>query len=181
MATTPPIDCAVPAGYAVPQNGKVSITINDYTRLIVHAKEYTVGSGKNQWTYAIVHTDAGYISLNLTKSGAQAEWIADPFTITGVFSDNKGNHSFSLDHDGKRSELPFQSIIPKNIDTTFYDKGIAINTQNKAHEAFSQYLQGLLHMFKVQDAKQLIGWNMKKGQLKWMGARVNPKFCVNGK
>ena len=174
MTPTNLIDYAVPAGFAVPQNGTVGITVNDYTSLIVHSKEYTVGSGKNQRTYSIVHTDVGYISLNLTKSGAQAEWIADHFTITGVFSDNKGNHSFSFEHDGKRSELPFQSIIPKNIDTTFYDKGIAINTQNKAHEAFSQYLQGLLHKFKVQDAKHLIGWNMKKGQLKWMGANHDP-------
>ena len=174
MATTPTIGYAVPVNFTVPLNAKVGITVNDYTQLIPHSKEYTVGSGKNQWTYAIVHTDAGYISLNLTKSGAQAEWIADHFTITGVFSDDKGNHSFSFEHDGKRSELPFQSIIPKNIDTSFYDKGIAINTQNKAHEAFSQYLQGLLHKFKVQDAKQLIGWNMKKGQLKWMGANLDP-------
>ena len=174
MTPTNLIDYAVPAGFAVPQNGKVSITVNDYTRLIVDSKEYTVGSGKNQMTYSIVHTNAGYISLNRTKSGAQAEWMADDFTITAVYSDEKGNHSFSFDHDGKRSELPFQAIIPKNIDTSLYDKGVAVNTKNKAHEAFSQYLQGLLNKFTVQDAKTLIGWNMKKGQLEWMGSNHDP-------
>ena len=174
MTPTSAIDYAVPACFTVPQNGKVGISVNDYTRLIVHSKEYTVGSGKNQWTYAIVHTDIGYISLNLTKSGAQAEWMADHFTITAVYSDEKGNHSFSFDHDGKRSELPFQAIIPANIDTSFYGKGIAINTQNKAHEAFAQYLQGLLHKIEVQDAKQVLGWKQTKEQLMWMGASHDP-------
>lgn len=174
MPTTNPIDFAVPVNFTIPQNGRVSLSTNDFTSLLLHSKEYTVGSGKNQCTYAIVHTDAGYIALFVNKSGAQAEWVADHFTITAVYSDEKGNHSFSFEHNGKMSVLPFQSIIPKNIDTEFYTKGVAINTQNKMHEAFSQYLQGLLSKFEVHDAKQILGWKMKKGQLKWMGANHEP-------
>lgn len=60
------------------------------------------------------------------------------------------------------------------IDTEFYGKGIAINTQNKMHEAFSQYLQNQLKKFEIQDAKQVLGWKMQKGELKWLGANHSP-------
>lgn len=174
MTTTTPVDYAVPAGFSVPQNGAVGIPINDYTRLIVHSKEYTVGSGKNKWTYAIVHTDAGFIALSLTKSGAVAEWVADDFTVKAVYADEKGNYSFSFERNGKLSELSFQAIVPKKIDTEFYGKGVAVNIQNKMHEAFSQYLQGLLSKFEVQDAKPVLGWKMKQGELVWMPTIHNP-------
>lgn len=109
-------DHAVPVSFTVPQNGAVNISAKEYVKLIVHSEEYTVGSGKNQWTYAIVHTTAGYFSLFLTDSGAAAEWVADHFTITAVYADEKGNYSFSFEYNGKISELPFQAIVPKNID-----------------------------------------------------------------
>ena len=34
MATTPTIGYAVPVNFTVPLNGKVGITVNDYTQLI---------------------------------------------------------------------------------------------------------------------------------------------------
>lgn len=170
MTSTPYVDYAVPVNFTVPQNGAVNISINDYTNLLLHSKEYTVGSGKNTFTYAITHTTAGFISLNITKAGTQAAWLADNFTIKAVYADDNGNYSFDIERKGKIARLPFEAIVPKNICTAFYTKGIAVCCDDRMNEAFSKYLQGMLNKFEVQDAKQILGWQIKQGNLTWTGS-----------
>ena len=174
MTTTNPIDYAVPVNFTVPQNGAVSISTNDYTTLLPYAKECTVGSGKSSVPYTIVHTSAGFVSLGITKQGAKAEWMADNFTIKAKYVDDKGKYSFGLEYNGKVSVLPFRAIAPKNIGTELLDVGIAIKTQNKADEAFSQYLQWILSKFDTQDAKPVLGWKMTHNGLIWRPANYDP-------
>lgn len=172
MTSTPSIDYAVPVNFAVPQNGAVNISINDYTDLLLHSKEYTVGSGKSKFTYTIVHTTAGFISLNITKAGTQAVWVADNFTIKEVYANANGNYSFDIERKGKISRLPFEAIVPKNICTAFYAKGIAVCCDDRMNEAFSKYLQGMLSKFEAQDAKQILGWQIKQDDLTWTGSSL---------
>lgn len=175
------VDTAVPVDFTVPRNGMVNISANDYTTLLLHSHEYVVGSGKSKAAHAITHTTAGYVSPVITKKGAQAVWVADHFTVKAVFADTNGNHTFDFEHGGKISRLPFEAIIPKNIEEAFFAKGIAVNTQDRVHEAFSQYLQWLFGQFEVQDAKQVLGWKLNKEQLVWMGANHDPPLlqCQN--
>lgn len=182
MTSTPYVDYAVPVNFNVPQNGAVNISINDYTNLLLHSKEYTVGSGKNTFTYAITHTTAGFISLNVTRSWVQAAWIADNFMLKAVYMDADGNFSFDIEYNGKTSRLHFESIVPKNICTALYAKGIAVCCTNKANEAFSMYMQGLLKKFEVYDAKQILGWKIKNknNELVWMGTNHDPPLLKYG-
>ncbi|MCR4645341.1 MAG: DUF927 domain-containing protein [Oscillospiraceae bacterium] len=174
MSTINPTYHAVPVTFTVPQNGAVSISINDYTALLRYSKECTVGSGKTSMVYSIVHTTAGFVSLGITKQGAKAEWVADDFTITAKYVDDNGKYSFGLEVNRKNSVLPFRALVPKNIEAELFDAGIAISTQNRAHEALSQYLQWMLSKFPVQDANPVLGWKMRQDGLVWMPAVHDP-------
>lgn len=167
-------DKVIPVEFKLERNGSVSISTSDYVTLMMSAKTYTTGSGKNLKAYNIVHTSAGFVNVCQKKSGAFAEWICDPFQIKAVVIDDKNSYYAELDSGRKTCRIPFESFLPNKIYTDLFNKGIAVSVQNRNHEILSQHLQWLLGKFEPQDAKMILGWKIKENQLTWSGTNAEP-------
>lgn len=167
-------DTPVLVDFTLNRNGQVSITTQEYADLMKYARSYTVGYGKSSYTFHIVHTTAGYISLQTKKAGAIAVWIADNFSIKAVVADSSSNHYTDIDTGTRTVRIPFEGFLPNKIDAALFSKGIAISKTNKAHEVLSMHLQWLLGKFEIQDAKMILGWRYKNDHLTWSGINGEP-------
>lgn len=174
MICTAFADTPVPVSFTLQRNGTVGITTQEYVALMPHAKSYTVGIGKSAYTFHLVHTDTGYVSIHTKKSGAVAIWIADDFSVKTVVADDDLNHYADIDTGRKTVRIPFEGFLPLKIDATLFSKGIAVSKTNKAHEALSMHLQWLMGQFEVQDARLTLGWRHHDGALIWTGANTEP-------
>ncbi|MDE6833393.1 MAG: hypothetical protein K2J39_03975, partial [Ruminococcus sp.] len=165
-------DKIIPVDFKLQRNGTVSISTNDYVTLMMSAKSYTIGSGKNMRIYNIVHTSVGFVNICQKKSSAVAEWVCDPFQIKAVVTDEKNSHYAELDSGGKMCRVPFESLLPNKIYMDLFNKGIAVSVKNRNYEILSQHLQWLLGKFEPQDAKVILGWKAKDNQLTWSGTNT---------
>lgn len=170
------INDVIQVNFTLSRNRKTVISVQDYIKLKPHAISYEIGSGKNICTYEIVHTTAGFADIGTNKSGTFAQWIADFFQITGVFSDEKSNHYAEIETKNKTFRIPFESLLPQKIDMALFNKGIAISAENNANKALSMHLQWQLSQFEIQDSKQVLGWRLSGDNLTWSGANTEPKL-----
>lgn len=169
------VDAPMEVSFRLQRHGRAAISTQEYTALKMIAKSYTVGSGKAAYTFNLVNTTEGYVTINTTKTGAKAIWVADSFCVMSVVADGSGNHYAEIDNGTNRTRIPFEAFLPLKIEATLFNKGIAVSETNKAPIALSMHLQWLFGQFEVQDAKDTLGWRYNGDKLIWAGVnRVPP-------
>lgn len=144
-------DVILPFDYHLDQNISANISNDEYITLAKGAKDYVVRSGKNTYSFYIVHTSAGFVNLVACKKGFRAEWLSDPFTIRGVVADDQNNYYAELEIRGNHVRIPFEQLTPDKIHASLFGKGVAIRKTDHADEALSTHLQWLLSKFEAQD------------------------------
>lgn len=167
-------DVIISFDYHLDQNTAANISNDEYITLAKGAMDYVVGSGKNTYSFCIVHTSAGFVNLVACKKGFKAEWLSDPFAIRGVVSDDQNNYYAELEIRGNHVRIPFEQLTPDKIHASLFGKGVAIRKTDHADEALSTHLQWLLSKFEAQDAGQVLGWRKKADTLSWHGSRCEP-------
>lgn len=168
------VDAPVQAGFKLQRHGRAEISTQDYAALMMAAKSYTIGSGKAAYTFNLVNTTEGYVTVFTTKTGAVAVWVADSFCVTAVVADGFGNHYAEIDTGIKNARIPFEAFLPQKLEATLFNKGIAVSQAQKASVALSMHLQWLFGQFEAQDAKETLGWRYNGDKLIWAGANRNP-------
>lgn len=168
------VDAPVQVSFKLPRHGRAAISAQEYTALKMAAKSYTVGSGKAAYTFHLVNTTEGYVTIYTTKTGAMAVWVADSFCVTSVTADGSGSHFAEIDTGTRRVRIPFEAFLPLKIEAALFSKGIAMSEGNKAPVALSMHLQCLFGLFEVQDAKDTLGWRYSGDELIWTGANRDP-------
>ncbi|MBQ5989203.1 MAG: DUF927 domain-containing protein [Oscillospiraceae bacterium] len=161
----------VPMKIGVPPFGTAGIPPTMYKALKNQGKSLTVGSGKNQYEYCIVHIEECFIAIYKDH----VLWIADSFTVEGIYEDTNGNHSMEILHNDKCFRINLEELSPKTIASTLLTKGISLNPQDKIPDAFAMYLQLIAKDYEVQDAKQIMGWRKKDNKLIWDDSSLEMK------
>lgn len=167
-------DKIIPVDFRLDRNGSIPLSTHEYVTLMENSKSYVIGSGKNCIGFNIVHTSAGYVNVRTYNSRSSAEWLADPFEVKAVVADDKNDHYADIKTANGIVRMPFEAFLPNKIDTSLFNKGIAVNTNNRAHMALSMHLQYILSKYEVSDAREVLGWKYLNDNLTWSGTNTKP-------